>query len=122
MSTGVNGMSERSVAEVMAEARRDIEAALDMLNRPQSAPEIMYRIAASMIVSALTPANGKSAGSEYYRIKAEDWMTLLLSEPRLSPTVLLQRVSALAAVSDTIKSEIGGIASRLALALEVDRA
>lgn len=107
--------------ETVLAARQDIDGALDMLNRQIGPPEMMYRIAASVIVSALLPPQKKSAGSEYYRIKAEDWLTLLLSEPKLTTSVLYQRVVALTAVSDVIKDEIGGIASRLALVLEADQ-
>lgn len=73
------------------------------------------RIAAAVIVTALTPVQKVSAGSEFYRIKAEDWLALLLaSEPGMSLETLAARVSALASVSDGVKQELGGLAGRLA--------
>lgn len=102
-------MNEESVLH----ARREIEEALDMLNRQHIPSEMMCRIAAAVIVGAMTPLQNRSLGSEYYRIKAEDWLTLLLSEPGLTIGVLAQRVDALASVSANIKDEIGVLASRL---------
>ena len=99
--------------ENVSQARQDIEEALSILNRQPYATEMMQRIAASVIVAALLPQQQKTAGSEYYRIKAEDWLTLLLSEPGLTIGILSERVCALVDVSETIKCEIGSIASRL---------
>lgn len=100
--------------EAVLQARHDIEEALKNLSR-QSDTEMMCRIAASKIVAALTPNVRKNTGTEYYRIKAEDWISLLLTEPQLDILTLHIRLVALASVSDHIKAELGALPGRLAL-------
>lgn len=96
--------------------KADVIAALGMLKPAGAGQEMQARIAAAVIVAALTPVQKISAGSEFYRIKAEDWLALLLAaEPGMSIETLAERVSALASVSDGVKRELGGLAGRLAL-------
>ena len=72
------------------------------------------RIAAAIIVDTLLPNHKPTAGSMFYHIKAEDWLFLVLSsEPGIVLSELSDRLTALSTVSKNIKTEIGGIASRL---------
>lgn len=97
--------------------KADVISALSMLKPAWAGPgqEMHARIAAARIVAALTPSMMVNAGSEFYRIKAEDWLALLLAaEPGMSLETLAAQVSALSAVSDGVKRELAGLAGRLA--------
>lgn len=104
--------------DFVVKARAEIESALAMLNRQPGTPELMYRIAASRIVAALMPNRSLDVGSEYYRIKAEDWLSMLLTEPHLDIKTLHKRLAALASVSANTKAELGGLPGRLMLIME----
>ncbi len=93
-------------------AKNDIETALEMLARKPAGGD-MARVAAAVIVSALYEPQKRTAGSEYYRIRAEDWLSLLLTEPYMTLAVLAERVAALSEVSPHIKTELGALPCRL---------
>lgn len=89
--------------------KQKIEAALNTLSHPADAP-----VAAALIVEAVLPRAENNPGATFYRLKAEGWLSLLLaSEPGLSVDQLAARVMALAAISERIKGELGGLAGRL---------
>jgi len=88
--------------------------ALTLVKTPED--EMSARIAASRIAATVLPGQPESAGSIYYRLKAEGWLSLLLaSEPGMSLKQLAERVQSLSDISEKIKGELGGIAGRLHL-------
>lgn len=89
-------------------ARQEVEIALKMLNRQSDPHKLLCRIVASKIVGALKCSS----------LKSEDWLAMILAEPRLDLEALHKRISALAGVSTIIQNDLGDLPDRLGCLLE----
>ena len=80
------------------------------------ADRIDSSVIAALIMEALLPQQEPTPGAVHYRMKAQRWLVLLLdSEPGMSLQQLAERVQGLAAISQHIKEEVGGLSARLQL-------